>query len=83
MDGLINLASATEATIEARAGAEWGLTAIRQLLAQPGDFSPTEAAHRNLAGADIVRFLERRDTAVPRSEPLPPPPGTPIGSGGK
>lgn len=81
VDELIRLASDTSATVEARAGAEWGLRKIARVLETRRPTTPAEEAHQVLAAADIRRFLERREPAAPRLEPLPPPRGTPIGSG--
>ncbi|MBI4546199.1 MAG: zinc-dependent metalloprotease [Gemmatimonadetes bacterium] len=79
LDALIELAADAGAAVESRAAAEWGLRRIAAALrsARPG--SPQEAAHRQLAAADIERFLDRRYEGGRRTEPLRPPPGTPIG----
>ena len=67
--------------MQARAGAEWGLRRIQRLLQQPASrtTSADAQAHRALALADVQRFLERREGPAPKSEPLPAPPGPPIG----
>jgi hypothetical protein len=81
VDELIDLAGDKNATVQARAGAEWGLRRIQRLLQQPaGRTTSADAqAHRALALADVQRFLERREGPAPKSEPLPAPPGPPIG----
>jgi hypothetical protein len=81
MDELIDLAGDKNATVQARAGAEWGLRRIQRLLQQPASrtTSVDAQAHRALALADVQRFLERREGPAPKSEPLPAPPGPPIG----
>ena len=81
VDELIRLAADTAATSEARAGAEWGLRRVARLLQAPSKAESEEAAHRAFAAADIDRFLSRRDAPTPRTEPIPAPPGTPIGGG--
>ena len=80
-DELIELARRSEATPEVRAAAEWGLRRIaRQLAAPPpGRAAGDVAAHRQLAAADIERFLSRRDAPTAAPQPLAAPPGTPIG----
>ena len=81
VDELIELAHRSEATPEVRGAAEWGLRRIaRQLAAPPPSRAAGEVlAHRQLAAADIERFLSRRDTPTARPQPLAAPPGTPIG----
>ena len=81
VDELIELAHRSEATPEVRGAAEWGLRRIaRQLAAPPPSRATGEVlAHRQLAAADIDRFLSRRDAPTTRPEPLAAPPGTPIG----
>lgn len=82
VDGLIDLAADADASVEARAAAEWGLRSIATTaadLAGSGP-SPSVAAHTQLAGADIERFLSRRYEGLDRTEALDAPPGTPIGS---
>jgi hypothetical protein len=81
VDELIGLAGDKNATVQARAGAEWGLRRIQRLLQQPAARTATvdAQAHRALALADVQRFLERRDAPAAKSEPLPAPPGPPIG----
>lgn len=79
VDELIRLAGQPAATPEVRAAAEWGLRRIAALARTPGRAGGEASAHRQLAAADIERFLERRDAATPRPQPLPAPPGVPIG----
>ena len=82
VDELIQLAANEDATVEARAGAEWGLRRIATLIEQRESATPSAAAHLQLAKADIQRFLDRTAPATAPSEPLAPPPGTPIGDPG-
>jgi len=79
VDELIDLAR-TAPSPEIRAGAEWGLRRIARQVAAPSRATGEALAHRQLAAADIERFLSRRDTPTTRREPLAPPPGTPIGT---
>jgi len=81
VDELIELARRSEATPEVRAAAEWGLRRIARQLAAPSRAAGggEALAHRQLAAADIERFLSRRDTPTTRPQPLAAPPGTPIG----
>jgi hypothetical protein len=79
VDELIELARRSEATPEVRAAAEWGLRRIARQLAAPSRAAGEALAHRQLAAADIERFLSRRDTPTARPQPLAAPPGTPIG----
>ncbi len=81
VDELIELAHRSEATPEVRGAAEWGLRRIaRQLAAPPPGRAVGDAlAHRQLAAADIDRFLSRRDAPTAPPQPLAAPPGTPIG----
>jgi len=78
VDELIDLAR-TGSSPEVRAGAEWGLRRIARQVAAPSRVTGEALAHRQLAAADIERFLSRRDAPTTRREPLAPPPGTPIG----
>ncbi len=79
VDRLIALAATPDATVEARAAAEWGLRRILDIVQNQDRVLPDEEAHRALAWADIDRFLNRRDPGTARSAPRPAPPGTPIG----
>ena len=68
------LDASPDATPEARAGAEWGLSQIRQRVATRGArLTPQEVAHRAALERDIVRMLERRQSPVPPpvSQPQP------------
>ena len=48
--------------------------------ASRGEASSADRAHREMLSREIARFLDRRDTDAGRhGEPLPPPPGQPIG----
>jgi hypothetical protein len=79
LDELIRLASDADATVEARAGAEWGLRRIARIVDEREPRTAAEEAHDALAAADILRFLQRRGPAIDRSEAVPAPRGTPIG----
>ncbi|MGD8699720.1 MAG: zinc-dependent metalloprotease [Gemmatimonadales bacterium] len=79
LDELVRLASDADATVEARAGAEWGLRRVAAAIEAREALSPEMEAHDALAAADIVRFMERRDGGTESSEPLTAPSGTPIG----
>jgi hypothetical protein len=81
VDELIRLAADPEASVDARAGAEWGLRRIAGMAAVREGMAGMEAAHRQLVRADIERFLERRAEDAPRTAPTQPPAGTPIGGG--
>lgn len=79
VDRLIDLAASADATVEARAAAEWGLRRILDIIQNQDLVLPNEEAHRGLTWADIDRFLTRRDDGTRRTEPRAAPPGTPIG----
>lgn len=81
VDELIRLAGDPEASVEARAGAEWGLRRISAMATVSQGMNTMEAAHRQLVRADIERFLERRSEDAPRTTPTRTPAGPPIGSG--
>ncbi|HSJ64644.1 MAG TPA: zinc-dependent metalloprotease [Gemmatimonadaceae bacterium] len=81
VDELMRLAADSEASVEARAGAEWGLRRIAGMAAVREGMTGMEAAHRQLVRADINRFLERTVEPTRRTDPTPPPAGTPIGGG--
>jgi hypothetical protein len=81
VDELIRLAADPEASVDARAGAEWGLRRIAGMATVRDGMTGMEAAHRQLVRADIERFLERRAEDAPRTIPTPPPAGSPIGGG--
>ena len=79
LDELLRLAIDPAATPEVRAGAEWGVRQIATIAKARAGGSRDDAAHRALAAADGERFLSRRDAPTARPEPIPAPPGTPIG----
>ncbi len=79
LDELLELARRPEATPEVRAAAEWGLRRIGRQLAAPVRVAGDAQAHRQLAAADIDRFLGRRDAPTAPPRPLAAPPGAPIG----
>ncbi len=79
LDELTGLAADTNATVEARAAAEWTLRNLRETITRRRALTAADAAHLDLAAADITRFLERREAPTPRSRPLDSPPGSPIG----
>jgi hypothetical protein len=79
LDELLTLAANDDATVEARAAAEWGLRRIGSMLRAAPASNRETAAHRALAAADVERFLERRDLPTGRSRPIATPPGPPIG----
>ena len=79
LDELARLALDNTATVEGRAGAEYGLRQIASTIRARGMGIGDDAAHRQLALADIDRVLTRRDAATPRTEPAAAPPGSPIG----
>ena len=79
VDQLIQLAADDEATVEARAAAEWHLARLADQIGQRQSTSPEVQAHNALAARDVQRFLARVDNATQRSKPLEPPPGSPIG----
>jgi hypothetical protein len=79
-DELIDLAANQEATVEARAAAEWGLHRITDVIRnRTTALLPAEEAHQTLVREEISRFMNRRFDSTKRSESLPAPPGTPIG----
>ena len=78
VDELIELARSS-ATPDVRGAAEWGLRRIARQVAAPSRAIGDVLAHRQLVGADIDRFLSRRDAPTARPQPLTAPPGAPIG----
>ncbi|MGH7482394.1 MAG: zinc-dependent metalloprotease, partial [Longimicrobiales bacterium] len=82
VDGLINLAADPGATTQVRAVAEWHLAGLADALVATSATDTADAAFQALAARDILRFLERTTPPTDRSEPLDPPPGTPIGGNG-
>jgi hypothetical protein len=73
---LMDLAANSNASSLVRADASAGLRRIKAIA------GPMTSAHGAAAREDITRFLARPDTAHKRTEPLPTPPGEPIGGGG-
>ena len=61
------LAANPDATVEARAAAEWGL---RRVLEEPRGSSVVAIAHQMHVEGDITRFLERPWSADGQSDPL-------------
>jgi len=75
---LMDLAANADASSLVRADASAGLRRIRAIA------GPMSSAHGAAAREDITRFLQRPDAAHKRTDPLPTPPGEPIGGrGGK
>ena len=70
VDELLDLASNSAASVEARAAAEWGL---RRIVEKPRATSVVAIAHRTHVDGDITRFLERSWDADDRTDPLPGP----------
>lgn len=79
VDELIDLAASDAASVEARAGAEWGLRRILDMAGGMGSQRPEEQSHLDLVVADIERFLSRPEVATKRSVPPAEPRGVPIG----
>jgi hypothetical protein len=77
VDQLMELA-ATAPMPQVRAEATAQLRQIRQAYGPAGADAPARA-HNRLLADDIGRFLERPWDAKDRREPLPAPPGSPIG----
>ena len=75
---LMDLAADAGASSLVRADASAGLRRIKAIA------GPMTTAHGAAAREDITRFLARPDAAHKRTDPLPTPPGEPIGGrGGK
>ncbi|MGH9813008.1 MAG: zinc-dependent metalloprotease, partial [Candidatus Acidiferrales bacterium] len=81
LDRLLALAADKQATVEARAVAEWALADLLDDLKQQEHPEALREAVRQLAERDIERFFNRSDAATERTTPLEPPPGSPIGAG--
>lgn len=79
LDELLRLAADPRATPDARAAAEWGLRQVKRRAMAATATTPDAEAHRDLAVADVDRFLGRRDPFAPRPEPARTP-GTSLGS---
>ncbi|HWK12330.1 MAG TPA: zinc-dependent metalloprotease, partial [Vicinamibacterales bacterium] len=73
---LMDLAANSDASSLVRADASAGLRRIKAIA------GPMTSAHGAAAREDIARFLARPDTAHKRTDPLPTPPGEPIGGRG-
>ncbi len=73
VDELIRLVTDPSATIEVRAGVEWGIRQIEQLASQRQSVSPGEEAHKEMVLADISRFLSRSYVDVSTTDPVPTP----------
>jgi hypothetical protein len=79
VDELLRLAADPRATPETRATAEWALRDVKRRAAAVAPADVDARAHRELAVADIDRFLGRREPFAPRPEPARTP-GTSLGS---
>ena len=73
---LMDLAADDSASSQVRAYASAGLRRIKAIA------GPLTTAHAAAAREDITRFLARPDAAHKRANPLPAPPGEPIGGRG-
>jgi len=76
---LMDLASNADASPQVRAIASQALRALAAELKSPVS-ARLSAAHRRATIEDIERFLARPDGVRKQSQPLPTPPGDPIGS---
>jgi len=81
VDELIDLAANDEATVEVRAASEWGLRQISDMIRTRTALLPAEESHQTLVMEEIRRFMNREYDSTRRTDPLPAPPGTPIGNG--
>ena len=59
LDELMSLASHQDATVEARAGAIWGIAQIAEFLQEQEPISDAAEAHYGMALSDIDRFFSR------------------------
>jgi hypothetical protein len=81
--GMIRLASDPQATAGVRARVDAHLRLLGRRLRAGGSPDAADAAARAYLAAEIGRHLDRRDDQrIQPAEPLPPPPGQPIGSPG-
>ncbi len=82
LDGLLRLAAAEGSSPEVRAAVYAELEALRRELGAAAGGRDAEAAHRALARRDLEEFLS--DPAIRKTlpQPLPAPPGRPIGEAG-
>jgi hypothetical protein len=79
LDALLDLAAHAEAAPEVRAQAVARLARLRsELRLRKGGDAESEA-HLRLAERDVQEFLERPELRKERRDPLPAPPGRPIG----
>ena len=80
LDRLVALAADRQAVTQARASAELQLALLADRLRarRAGDLA--QRAHEELAARDIRRFLERSANPTEPTQPVPLPPGTPIGN---
>jgi hypothetical protein len=78
---LIDLSSDAQASSGVRARVDEELRALAGKLVREGSDPVEDQAHLAFLSAEIRRHLERRaqDDPAKRPEPLPPPPGQPIG----
>ncbi|HEV8578290.1 MAG TPA: zinc-dependent metalloprotease [Thermoanaerobaculia bacterium] len=78
---LIGLSSDPQAAPAARARVDAELRTLSQSLARTDSGAAAESAHRAFLGREIERYFGRlaQEDAARRPEPLPPPPGQPIG----
>jgi hypothetical protein len=80
LDRLVALAADRQAVTQARASAELQLSLLADRLRARRTDDMAQRAHEELAARDIRRFLERTANPTEPTQPLPLPPGTPIGS---
>jgi hypothetical protein len=73
---LIDLAADAQASAQVRAEASAGLRRVKTVAATMA------TAHAAAARDDIARFLARPADAFKKTDPLPTPPGEPIGGRG-
>src|SRR3989449_79007 len=79
VDELIRLARDSSATVEARAGAEWGLRRVGRGLRGPARGGAAAQGHPAPPAPDRERVPAPPDATTRRTEPLEWPPGAPIG----
>jgi hypothetical protein len=76
MERLMDLAADTSASSQVRAQASAGLRRIKTIAGTQA------SAHASEVREDITRFLSRPADTYKKTEPLPTPPGEPIGGKG-
>jgi hypothetical protein len=77
---LMDLASHDAADPQVRAEATYQLRGLASSLSTPSNsFDRATNAHRVSTSEDVTRFLNRPDATFKRVNPLPTPPGDPIG----